>query len=255
MLRFFRKMRQVLVPENRLGRYFLYAVGEIMLVVIGILIALQVSNWNESAKLKKEEFTMLKNLEAEFHINLENLLDIQLNNEIVYDCTLQLKELIGKNASEIRSHNVDSLLYISILIADFQPNHFVLSHLKSTDKLELISSVKLKRQLYEWENALNSKTEAFNMWNTYYMNSLIPFLDEHASVRNLDYYGAYPWSSRSPLEYDVSSLFQMMQFDNRLENHTFCIHIFSESINDLVTIAEDINAEIMKEKARLKPES
>ena len=71
MLRFFRKMRQVLIPENLLGRYFLYAIGEILLVVIGILIALQVSNWNESTKLKKEELTMLKNLEEEFHINLE----------------------------------------------------------------------------------------------------------------------------------------------------------------------------------------
>ena len=251
MLRFFRKMRQVLVPENRLGRYFLYAVGEILLVVLGILIALQISKWNDEAKLRKEEFTMLKNLEAEFHINLENLLNIQLNNEFVYESTLQLKKLIGKSESEIRSHNVDSMMYISILIADFQPNHFVLSHLKSTDKLELISSVKLKRLLYDWENALNSKTEAFNMWNTYYMSSLIPFLDENASIRNLDYYGKYPWSSLSPLEYDKSGLFQMIQFDNRLENHTFCIHIFSESIDDLVAIAEDINAEITKEKTRL----
>ena len=208
MLRFFRKMRQVLIPENLLGRYFLYAIGEILLVVIGILIALQVSNWNESTKLKKEELTMLKNLEEEFHINLENLIEIQQNNEIVYDCTLKLKDLIGKSTSEIRRQNVDSLLYTSILIADFQPNHFVLSHLKSTDKLELISSVKLKRYLYEWENAMNSKTEAFNMWNTYYMNSLIPFLDENASIRNMDYYGAFSWSSLSPLEFDPGSFFE-----------------------------------------------
>jgi hypothetical protein len=251
MLRFFRTMRQALVPENRFGRYFLYAVGEILLVVVGILIALQVNKWNESQKLKKEELTMLNNLEAEFFINMENLQNIQLNNENVYDCAVQLKELIGKNESEIHRYNVDSLLYISILIADFQPNHFVLSHLKSTDKLELISSVKLKRYLYEWENALNRKTEAFNMWNTYYMNSLIPFLDENASVRNLDYYGGFPWSSLSPLEHDPFGLFQMIQFDNRLENHTYCIHIFSESIDDLLEIAEEINAEIIKEKTRL----
>jgi len=246
-------MRQVLVPENRPGRYFLYAIGEIMLVVVGILIALQVNKWNESVKLKNEEFTMLDNLETEFHINLDNLLEIQLNNKIVYDCTFQLKELIGKREADIRRHNVDSLLYISILIADFHANHFVLSHLKSTDKLELISSVKLKRLLYEWENAMNSKTEAFNMWNTYYMNSLIPFLDENASIRNLDYYGKYPWSSLSPLDYNPSGMFQMMQFDNRLENHVYCIHVFSESIDDLVVIAEDVIAEIAKEKTRLNP--
>ena len=251
MLRFFRKMRHVLVPENRLGRYFLYAIGEIMLVVVGILIALQVSNWNETVRIKKEEFTMLDNLEDEFHINLENLLDVQKNNKIIYDCTLQLKELIGKSGAEIHRYNVDSLLYLSILIADFQANHFVLSHLKSTDKLEIVGSLKIKRMLYEWENAMNSKTEAFNMWNTYFMNSLIPFLDENASVRNLDYYGNYPWSSRSPLEYRSSEMFQMIQFDNRLENHIWCLNAFSMSIDDLIAIAEEINSEIAKEKTRL----
>lgn len=48
MLRFLRKMRNALIPESRFGRYFFYAVGEIVLVAIGILIALKVNNMNES---------------------------------------------------------------------------------------------------------------------------------------------------------------------------------------------------------------
>ncbi|MBT8324660.1 MAG: hypothetical protein KJO96_05115 [Winogradskyella sp.] len=43
------------MSENKTGKYFKYAIGEIILVVIGILIALQINNWNESNKLKKEE--------------------------------------------------------------------------------------------------------------------------------------------------------------------------------------------------------
>ena len=55
MIKFFRKIRQRLLAENRFSKYLLYAIGEIMLVVIGILIALQVNNLNERNKLFKQE--------------------------------------------------------------------------------------------------------------------------------------------------------------------------------------------------------
>ncbi|MBT8306228.1 MAG: hypothetical protein KJN85_04770, partial [Maribacter sp.] len=51
MIKFFRKIRQQLLIENRTGKYLLYAIGEIVLVVIGILIALQINNWNEEKKV------------------------------------------------------------------------------------------------------------------------------------------------------------------------------------------------------------
>lgn len=66
MLRFFRTFRQRLLSENRLGKYLLYALGEILLVVIGILIALQVNNWNETRKDRTRELEYLKSLTEEF---------------------------------------------------------------------------------------------------------------------------------------------------------------------------------------------
>ena len=50
MIKFFRKIRQNLLSENKFSKYLIYAIGEIILVVIGILIALQINNWNESEK-------------------------------------------------------------------------------------------------------------------------------------------------------------------------------------------------------------
>ena len=55
MIKFFRKIRQDLLMENKSGKYFKYAIGEIVLVVIGILIALQINNWNENRKAKVKE--------------------------------------------------------------------------------------------------------------------------------------------------------------------------------------------------------
>ena len=52
MIKFFRNIRKNLVAENKTSKYFKYAIGEIVLVVIGILIALQINNWNESRKLQ-----------------------------------------------------------------------------------------------------------------------------------------------------------------------------------------------------------
>ena len=54
MIKFFRKIRQNLLMENKTGKYLKYAIGEIVLVMIGILLALQVNNWNEQRKLKRE---------------------------------------------------------------------------------------------------------------------------------------------------------------------------------------------------------
>lgn len=54
MFRFFRQIRQRLLSENRLSKYLLYSLGEILLVVIGILIALQINNWNEEEKARKQ---------------------------------------------------------------------------------------------------------------------------------------------------------------------------------------------------------
>ena len=60
MIRFFRQIRQILLTDNKFSKYLLYAVGEILLVVIGILIALQVDNWNEERELRVEELKILK---------------------------------------------------------------------------------------------------------------------------------------------------------------------------------------------------
>ena len=54
MIKIFRKIRQNLLMENKTSKYFKYAIGEILLVVIGILIALQINNWNEK-RLKQEQ--------------------------------------------------------------------------------------------------------------------------------------------------------------------------------------------------------
>lgn len=73
MIPFFRKIRQTLVSQNKVSKYLLYAIGEIVLVVIGILIALQINNANEARKSRKQEVHYLKNLKTDLQLNIAEL--------------------------------------------------------------------------------------------------------------------------------------------------------------------------------------
>ena len=73
MIKFFRKIRRRLLTENRLGKYLLYALGEITLVMIGILLALQVSDWNEHRKNQIEQYFLLNKLEFDIRSDIEEI--------------------------------------------------------------------------------------------------------------------------------------------------------------------------------------
>ena len=76
MINFFRRIRLQLLTENKLSKYLIYAFGEILLVVLGILIALQINNWNEGQHSKHLELEMLR----EVRVGLESdLKDIHYN--------------------------------------------------------------------------------------------------------------------------------------------------------------------------------
>jgi hypothetical protein len=75
MIKFFRKIRQNLLMENKTGKYLKYALGEIVLVVIGILIALSINNWNETRKDQQELRNILQNIATDMRVDALNLKD------------------------------------------------------------------------------------------------------------------------------------------------------------------------------------
>jgi len=73
MIKFFRRIRKRLLSENKLSKYLIYAVGEIVLVMIGILLALQVNNWNEERKRKSLITTYIASLQGDLKKDVELL--------------------------------------------------------------------------------------------------------------------------------------------------------------------------------------
>ncbi|MAD97150.1 MAG: hypothetical protein CMB99_07490 [Flavobacteriaceae bacterium] len=76
MIKFFRKIRQKLLAENRFNKYLLYAFGEIILVVIGILIALQINNWNEQQANEERIKSTLRQVQKDLLNDIEEIIPV-----------------------------------------------------------------------------------------------------------------------------------------------------------------------------------
>ncbi len=106
MIKFFRKIRQKLVFENRFSKYLLYAVGEIFLVVIGILIALQINSWNEYSKNRQLEKDYYLQFKSELEQNIKSAEDqiqystYQINNSKIVAYVLE-KNSLYKDSQEL----------------------------------------------------------------------------------------------------------------------------------------------------------
>jgi len=193
MVKFFRKIRQNLLSEGKTGKYLKYAIGEIILVVIGILIALQINNWNENSQLKKKETVLLeemlrnlKNDSDDLNFNIrENLGRIQSNQIIL-------------NALESKSALHDSLSYhFGNILGNFQltENTAAWENLKSVG-LNLISDDFLRSKIanlyatkYKYLENLEQRLDDGYQWNQMY-----PQILKKINVKKV-------WQSASPNDY------------------------------------------------------
>ena len=89
MIKFFRKIRQNLLSEGKTRKYFKYAIGEIVLVVIGILIALQINNWNEEGKLnnKRQQYynQLIEDINKDINITTNTITQFETHNQQYLD--------------------------------------------------------------------------------------------------------------------------------------------------------------------------
>ncbi len=181
MINFFRKIRQKLLSENKLSKYLLYAIGEIVLVVIGILIALQINNWNENRKDKQKEQELLLQLQSEFQSNLEQLEQkIALRNTMLR-ASFKLLDYIDYPAKRNNDSILKNLGY-TLLSPTFDP---IVNDINSSGRIQLIQSTELKRKLSLWTSEIVQITEEEQVWLHYRDNIYMPVFLEKGLYRNL----------------------------------------------------------------------
>ncbi len=152
MIKFFRKIRYDLMGKNKTGKYFKYALGEIILVVIGILIALQINNWNEQRKIQgnQEKYLMLLKTEA-----LNNL--IEVNKAINFANTTHLWQtkifkLIDGNQDTITENYLSKAFgKVFVYKNSFGYENSALSELKTSGDLKNVLNDSLRKYLIALE--------------------------------------------------------------------------------------------------------
>lgn len=159
MIKFFRKIRQKLLSENKFRKYLVYAIGEILLVVIGILIALAANNWNIEQNNAKSEIILLKQLEEEYTENLSELIqNIQLREDMTLSA-YSLRNYFINGAEGIALDSLEKHRALTYYNINFNAPNGTTSLLLNSGELNLIQDDELKIRLSNWNGTIKEMTE------------------------------------------------------------------------------------------------
>jgi len=181
MIRLFRHIRKDLMEHSKTIRYLKYGLGEVFLVVLGILIALQVNNWNEDRIDRKEEQALLSQLHAEYESNLDQLDEkISIRNEMI-TASFKLLEY-AESPDKIERDSIFNVLNWTILLPTFDP---IVNDINSSGRIQLLKNTRLKELLALWTSEVIEVKEEERRWNDYNLRYYTPFIIEETSYRNI----------------------------------------------------------------------
>jgi len=148
MINYLRKIRKKLADDNKPLKYFRYAFGEIILVVIGILIALSINNWNEIRKEEQQETISYCKIGEDIESDKNR---IETIIESIAERQLVCKQLLLKLHSTPKDKSVIIDDYLSAVRSDvFYPNKAAISDITSSGKLSLLHNEELKKIILEY---------------------------------------------------------------------------------------------------------
>jgi hypothetical protein len=204
---------------TRTSKYLLYAIGEIVLVVIGILIALSINNWNENRKELFNETKILKTLNAEFKQNRSTLdSTLTLLSSAEKALSFVLKNIKPKPNINLSPRKLDRVLLLTISNPYWKRSEYTLRNLENSGKLSALSNEVLKTKLYEWSLVSTDITDKDSA-ATISFNYLLKYYKENGSLRNIDSsFRIYMSEGRTSLSYNHFKFFSDIVFENAIDD-------------------------------------
>jgi hypothetical protein len=254
MIKFFRKIRQNMIKENKVSNYLLYAIGEIVLVVIGILIALSINNWSNNKQLRHTEQAYLLSLQSEFKTNLSKVNSTISKNKELMNNIEQMLTLFDSNVRDTISDKGISDIMYSIFgsSVSYQPSKGVLTDIISSGNLNLIQNEQLRQHIASFESTLDIFEVQENGINSA-KEEMIRLLNINGNIRKLLLDRGINFEHQS-ISDTVSNknLFSLTEFENNLLNYYLSINgangskVFGRIKENIELILVDLDSEIKK---------
>lgn len=259
MLKLFRNIRQNLIMENKTSKYLKYAIGEIVLVVIGILIALQVNNSNEGRKQRQVELKYFYNLRNDL------LADDELLNGMIDLADGKVKAArnvnLKANADSIGSvYDFSNEMLTLIFVDEFRPNDNTYEEMKSSGNFSTIKNEELKLKLMNLKktylqiaathehmrydfNVFLEDFEKYVDWGKYYDLSKSDIPKVQFAFDSL-----YVENHKDIMEQEVRELYKNKVFLNNIFlleiNYTYIIELFNNTKSQISEITNIVNSEL-----------
>ena len=183
MIQFFRKIRRQLLSESKIRKYLLYAVGEITLVMIGILLAFQVDSWNEKKNLTKKEITNLEEIKKNLKSDLENQL---IPGSEYYQLSVEAYNILQSNfykaPQSIPEDSIRELFFAMVIPWKLAFNTVTFDKLSAMG-IDLISNDSIREnisQLYGYEYRII--IDYHDVTITEFREDFVPRLSDHFNV-------------------------------------------------------------------------
>ncbi len=236
MINFYRKIRKQLADENKPVKYMRYAIGEIVLVVIGILIALSINNWSQKRIEEKNAGSLSNRLLIEIRKNKK-----ELDEQIIRISDLQteaksLLMLFGPDYENINSRLLDSLIYGIISTPLYNSNSPTLDEALNTGQVSIIQSDSLRALLYDIPKKINGIKNYEDEMTRDIEYNFMPFLYNKISFRQMDeeFSDKFDVNERSNLShFDNRKILLERKFENMVDNKYFLLETLLMGYNDL----------------------
>ena len=241
MINFLRRIRRDLIKENKTSTYLIYAVGEVILVVFGILIAFQIDNWNESKILTKKEIANLKEIKKNLKSDLENQL---IPGAEYYQISLDSYDILQSNfyssPQSIPEDSIRRLFLEMVLPWKLVFNTVAFDNLNSVG-IDLISNDPIREnisQLYGYEYRII--LDYNNITVTEFREDFVPLLSDNVNIHKV--------LSKSELDYLKNDL----GINSRLRGMVYRRQYLRDYFLDVKPIVEQLLADIETEIEQLE---